>query len=99
MNEKNAYNLQEALGPNMTAEVRTEEHPDDRLARLAREARDHVFGLWLRGAIFILLVLALLYCGYLLQQPALDPNVRELALTVVSSIVTGFLGYFVGRRS
>lgn len=98
MNEK-AYNLQEALGPNMTAEVRTEEHPDDRLARLSREARDHLFGIWLRGAIFVLLVLVLLYCGYLLQQPTLDADVRELVLTVISSIVTGFLGYFVGRRS
>lgn len=99
MNEKKAYNLQDALGPNMTAEVRTEEHPDDRTARLAREAREHLFGLWLKGAVFALLVFALLYCGWLLQRPVQDEGVRELATTVVSAIITGFLGYFVGRKT
>ncbi len=82
----------------MTAEVRTEEHPDDRAARLALEAREHPFGLWVRGVVFALLVFVLLYCGWLLQRPTLNANVRELAVTVVSAIITGFLGYFVGRR-
>ena len=83
----------------MTAEVKTEEHPDDRAARLFRESREHLFGLWLRGAVFVLLVLGLIYCGYLLQRPGLDESIRELAVTVISSIFTGFLGYFVGRRT
>lgn len=94
-----AYNLQDALGPNMTAEVRTEEHPDDRAARLLREAREHLFGLWVKGAVFLLLVSVLLYSGWRLQDPGLEPQSRELAVTVVTSIITGFLGYFVGRRS
>jgi hypothetical protein len=93
-----AYNLQDALGPNMTVEVRTEEHPDDRAARLVRETREHLFGLWVKGAVFLLLVVVLLYSGWRLQDPELEPQTRELAVTVITSVISGFLGYFVGRR-
>lgn len=94
-----AFNLQEALGPNMTAEVRTEEHPDDRAARIRREDREHRVGIYLRVAIFAVLVLLLFYFGWLLLNPTLAPSIRQLATTGITSIVTGLLGYFVGRRS
>lgn len=83
----------------MTAEVRTEEHPDDRAARLLRETREHQVGLALRVAVFIVLVAALIYFGWLLLDETVAPPVRQVALTGMSSIITGLLGYFVGRRS
>jgi hypothetical protein len=110
--EPPADNPQDALGSEMTAEVRevrvtgprhwvpnlTEEHPEDRAARLAREAREHLFGLWVKGATFLLLALVLLYSGWRLQDPALDPETRRLGVATVTSILTGFLGYLAGRR-
>lgn len=83
---------------NMTVNI-TEEHPEARRARLTQERREHTFSLFLKSAIFVMLAAALVYAGLKLYNPTSDPEVRKVSVGIITSILSGLLGYFVGKKT
>lgn len=97
----NTISLDKELSTRAKVEISPEEHPDERSARLATEARDATFNI-VRRYVTLLAVVLMGGCvfGVAVYEAALDPSAtaetKRWAQTVLSSIFTGFVGYIVG---
>lgn len=84
-----------------TVELGSEEHPEERAARLRREERrdkaDHFKGL----ALFALAVLGILVVGGLCGKAAFDSQsdaeTRKWAQTMLTALVSGVISFLFGR--
>jgi di/tricarboxylate transporter len=90
------YNIQ--TGENQKVQVTTE-LPDERLARLAKERRQHLFDLWVRGMLFILLTLGAVYSLWALNNPNSTQEMKDIARAIIGAVLGAFTGYFAGKTS
>lgn len=94
----NIRDILDAVGP------LSEEHEDDRRARIARENKDHTAALVKDYAIFGVSLCALVaamagaaYFGFI--EPSTDPEIKSWARTAITTISASVVTYFWGRSS
>jgi len=84
--------------------VKPEEHPDDRALRLKTEHRQAVIADFQNVAIFITLLIAIIFVGALaayegILDPTATPDSKRWAQTILSAILAGGISFVVGRQT
>lgn len=81
--------------------VRPKESRKGQDARIKREDRDHTHHIWRESILFgaCLILIALVAVGaFVILVFHNDDDLRRWATTTLSSLITGILGYLVGRK-
>lgn len=81
--------------PNRRLEVTTE-FEDERVARLARTRRQQTFDLWVKVCLFGLLTCGAVYSLWVLNSVTTTPDAKDVAKTIIGTVVGAFAGYICG---
>lgn len=84
--------------------VTPHEHDDERAARILRDNRDHMSGLTRSWLIFLIVAIFILTVAYFSLDTLLfaqnpKPHAVEWAKTALTSLLTGFLSFWLGRST
>jgi hypothetical protein len=89
---------------NSQISIKPEEHPADRALRLKTEHRQAVIADFQNVAIFVTLLLAVVFVGSLaayegILDPTATPDTKRWAQTILSAILAGGISFVVGRQT
>lgn len=86
-----------------TLELKSVEHPEERQSRIRKEEADAQHERWKATIFYAVGIVVTLVVGGLGLWAALDPSWPEaqqrFGTTVVSAILSGVVGFLVGKRS
>jgi len=92
------------LAKNADYVLKSQEHPDDRSARLVMEARRRMLDDWKDFTIFLCVVFffvavtGLSLWLLIVQRSTLSPETQKWAETIIFSMVSGSITYFLGKH-